>query len=133
MAMGRFERRTEPLLPPRAFYLRVARSAAVSGAVIGTALSIGVGGYHFLAGLPWIDAVVNASMILAGMGPVDALNGAPAKLFASAYALFSGVVFLGVAGVIFAPFYHRLIHHFHLQIDGADDEPAPARKHSGRE
>lgn len=130
--MDRFERRTEPLLPPRAFYLRVLRSAAVSAAVIGTALSIGVGGYHFIAGLPWIDALLNASMILAGMGPVDALNGAASKLFASAYALFSGVVFLGVAGVIFAPFYHRLIHHFHLQIDGADDEQAAAPKRSRR-
>lgn len=82
------------------------------------ALSIGVLGYHFIAGLPWIDALLDASMILGGMGPVSALKSDGAKLFASAYALFSGLVFISVVAVTLAPILHRVLHKFH--IDEAD-------------
>jgi hypothetical protein len=66
--------------------------------------------------MTWIDATLNASMILGGMGPVNSLNTEGGKLFASAYALFSGVVFIGIMGIILAPFAHRLLHTFHLEV-----------------
>lgn len=78
------------------------------------ALEIGVLGYHFLGQLSWIDSVVNASMILGGMGPVDPLHSSTAKLFAACYALFSGLAFIGIASLIVAPFAHRLLHRFHM-------------------
>lgn len=78
---------------------------------------LGVLGYHYLEGMLWIDALVNASMLLGGMGPVDALHTVGGKLFASFYALYSGIIFLVVVGVIFAPLYHRFLHRFHLEMD----------------
>jgi hypothetical protein len=83
--------------------------------VIGVALGIGVVGYHWLGELPWIDSLLNASMILGGMGPVDPLHSTAAKVFASVYALFSGLAFIGIAGLMLAPFVHRLIHKFHVE------------------
>jgi len=112
-----FERRHQPLLSHREFLLRLARSAAFAGALITGSLGIGVVGYHLLAGLGWLDAMVNASMILGGMGPVDPVRTAAGKWFASAYALFSGVTFLTSVGVLLAPVAHRFLHHFHLDIE----------------
>ena len=83
--------------------------------VIAAALGIGVLGYHVLGELNWIDSLLNASMILGGMGPVDPLHSPAAKLFASSYALFSGLAFIGIASLIIAPFAHRLLHRFHLE------------------
>ena len=80
-------------------------------------LGIGVLGYHGLAHLSWIDSLLNASMILAGMGPVDPLPTSAAKLFASFYALFSGLAFIGIVSVLLAPFVHRLLHRFHAEVD----------------
>ena len=84
--------------------------------LISAALLIGVLGYHFIAGFSWVDALLNAAMILAGMGPVDRLDTSAGKIFASLYALFSGVVFLVIAGVMFAPLFHRFLHYFHLEL-----------------
>lgn len=81
------------------------------------ALSLGVAGYHYIGELRWIDALLNASMILGGMGPVDPLTTIHAKLFASAYALFSGLLFIGILGIVSLPFAHRLLHKLHI------DEP----------
>ena len=106
-------RRTKPLPPPGTLVARLARHGAIAAAMIVVSLGIGVAGYHATAGLPWIDALLNASMILTGMGPVDPLQNAGAKLFASAYALFSGVAFLTIVAVVMAPLAHR----FHLELD----------------
>jgi hypothetical protein len=89
-----YEHRTHHLLSRAAFARRIARHAFLALVIAAFSLALGVAGYHYLAGLTWIDALLNASMILTGMGPVDSLHGAAAKLFASFYALFSGVVFL---------------------------------------
>jgi hypothetical protein len=110
-----YEHSTQPLLPRRVFLSRVLRSFAVAAVIVGVWLGIGILGYHSLAGLGWIDAVLNASMILSGMGPVDPLPSDGAKLFASAYAVLSGVVFLSTCAILVAPVVHRLMHHFHLQ------------------
>ena len=85
--------------------------------VLASALGVGVVGYHRIEGWSWIDALLNASMILAGMGPVDTVRTVNGKLFASFYALFSGVLFLAVAGILIAPVVHRLLHHFHVESD----------------
>jgi hypothetical protein len=116
-----FEHRRKPLLSRAAFAARLARSAALAAALIAVSLGIGVVGYHGFAGLPWIDALLNASMILTGMGPVDPLQTAGAKLFASAYALFSGVAFLTVVAVVLAPVVHRFLHRFHLEVAEKDE------------
>ena len=110
-----YEHRTHRLLNPAEFAWRVARHLALALVILAFSLGIGITGYHLLAGLDWIDALLNASMILTGMGPVDPMPNAKAKLFASVYALFSGVVFLGVASMLVAPFAHRLLHKLHLE------------------
>ena len=80
-------------------------------------LLIGIAGYHWICGLPWIDSLLNASMILGGMGPVDVLHTDASKIFASAYAIFSGLVFMTVMGVVMAPIVHRVMHVFHMEVD----------------
>ena len=109
-----YEQRTHPLLGRAQFARRVARHLLLAVLLLALALGIGVAGYHYLGGLEWIDALLNASMILGGMGPVDPIHNPAAKLFASCYALFSGLAFIGVASVLLAPFAHRLLHRFHL-------------------
>src|SRR5512137_825377 len=111
-----YEHRHQPLLPRVAFVFRLARHLAVAGIIVLGSLAVGVAGYHYVAGLPLIDALVNAAMLLGGMGPVNELHTDAAKLFAATYALYSGLVFLIVAGVVFAPVFHRVIHHFHLDL-----------------
>ena len=100
------------------FAMRVLRHVVIAGGAIAVSLLAGVLGYHWLAQLPWVDSLLNASMILGGMGPVDPLHTDAAKIFASVYALFSGIVFIGVLGVLLAPFVHRAMHRFHLDEDG---------------
>ena len=112
-----FEHRRESLLPRRAFARRVAWHLSIASVVVALALGFGVVGYHWLGGLPWIDALVNASMILGGMGPVDPIASTAGKLFTSFYALLSGLLFIGVASLLLAPFVHRVMHKLHL-----DDE-----------
>jgi hypothetical protein len=109
-----YEHRGEPLLDRRAFALRLARHLAAAVAVLAVSLAGGVVGYRWTEGMPWLDALLNAAMILSGMGPVDTLRTEAGKLFASGYAIFSGVAFLAVAGVVLAPALHRLLHRFHL-------------------
>lgn len=113
-----YEHRSEPLLPRRRFMRRLAMHGVVAAGLVAASLSLGMLGYHFLAGLSWIDALLNAAMILTGEGPVDTMCSATAKIFASLYALFSGVVFLAVAGLLVAPIAHRLLHRLHLEGTG---------------
>ncbi len=101
-------------MPRRLFVRRVARWSAVAGIVFIGSLALGVCGYHFVERLPWIDALLNASMILGGMGPVDPLRTTGGKLFASFYALYSGLAIISVAGLLLAPVVHRFLHKFHL-------------------
>jgi len=119
-----YEHRKRALLSKREFARRVAAYFGAALLIVSFALGIGVLGYHFIARLVWIDALLNASMILGGMGPVDTLTSSPAKIFASCYALFSGLAFIGIASVMVAPFAHRLLHKFHL----AEGEEAESRR-----
>ena len=111
------EQRPHPSLYPRAKFLRrLARSAGMAGALILGSLAVGIVGYHLFGRLSWLDSLLNASMILTGMGPVDPIVSAPGKLFASFYALFSGVAFLTIVAVMLAPVVHRFLHRFHLDL-----------------
>src|SRR5205814_1458187 len=109
------EHRRSPLAPSRKYFFRRLRSLAVALCILLPSLALGVFGYHFIGRLPWIDALLNASMILTGMGPVDPLPTVAAKLFASFFALFSGIAFIGIASVLLAPFVHRMLHRFHAE------------------
>ena len=114
MKIFTFEHRSEPLLPRRLFLSRMLRHVGFGLGLIVVSLGIGVVGYHAFENLPWVDALLNASMILGGMGPVDAIRTTGGKLFAAGYSLFSGILFLVVVGVIIAPFIHRLLHRMHV-------------------
>ena len=108
---------TKPLQPFDEFLKRLLRYGGFATGMIGVSLGIGILGYHFINDLDWLDALLNASMILTGMGPVDEMKSDSAKWFASFYAVFSGVVFLSTVAVFLTPIVHRFLHKHHL-----DDE-----------
>ena len=112
-----YERHHEPLLGRRAFRLRLLGHGGLALAVLAVSLCGGALGYRLTAGLPWIDAFLNAAMILTGIGPVDTLRSDAAKLFATGYAIFSGVVFLVAVGLLLAPVLHRILHRVPLAED----------------
>jgi hypothetical protein len=109
-----FERKHEKLAPLSVFVKRVAASVGMAGILIAVALFIGISGYHWIAGFNWVDSLLEASMILGGMGPINPLTTNGAKFFASGYALFSGLVFIAILGIILAPITHRMLHKFHI-------------------
>src|SRR5712692_8401486 len=114
--------RTIPLPTRKVFVVRMLRSLALALGIISISLGLGIFGYHFCAGLSWLDALLNASMILTGMGPVNELHTTWGKLFASFYALFSGVVFITSVAVMLAPMVHRFLHKFHFELEGLEDD-----------
>ena len=109
-----FERRHQKLVPVHVFIRRMLAYVVFIIAVISIALLIGMIGYHSFAGLSWIDSLLNASMILGGMGEIDPLTTPAAKIFASVYALFSGLIFVASMGIFFTPIMHRMLHSFHM-------------------
>jgi hypothetical protein len=109
-----FESKSQPLLPAAEFARRMARSIAIAAAIIAFSLGMGSAGYHYFGELAWVDALLNAAMILTGMGPVDAMSTTAAKLFATFYALYSGTAFLTTIAVVIAPLVHRFLHNFHV-------------------
>jgi len=115
-----YENRYKTLLPRRQFFARFAQHVLMGIALVAVCLCGGMFGYHTLEKMPWVDAFVNASMILSGMGPVSELKTDAGKVFAGCYALFSGLAFAVFVGVIFAPVIHRALHKFHLEDAGLD-------------
>jgi len=107
----------KPLPPRDVFFRRLIASAAVGLGLVAVSLAVGMAGYHGYEGLPWIDAFLNASMILSGMGPLLSPVTTGGKLFAGFYALYSGLAVLVIAGVIFAPVVHRFLHRFHMEAE----------------
>jgi hypothetical protein len=117
--MFRYEHRDQPLLPWRRFLLhRVGKTLLAASAVVAASLAAGMLGYRLSEGMGWQDAFLNAAMILGGMGPVDPLHTGAGKIFAGFYALYSGLVVIFLAGLLLAPFAHRLLHRFHLEGQG---------------
>jgi hypothetical protein len=114
-----FENMCEPLAPPSVFRRRMLSSAVVTAQLLGVSLAMGVAGYHWLVGIPdWVDCLLSASMIMGGMGPIGEPPATVAgKLFASFYALYSGVMLLACVGVLLAPGLHRIMHTLHEPTD----------------
>jgi hypothetical protein len=113
-----YEHRQARPLPPGRFYRRVAYHFAAAVVLLAGSLLIGMAGYRYFEALGWLDAFLNAAMLLGGMGPVNAPQTPGGKLFAGIYALYAGLVFLFSAGIVFAPIAHRLLHRFHFEADG---------------
>jgi hypothetical protein len=107
-----------PLPSKRHFIRKFLKSILFANIFLAVSLFIGMAGYHWISGLTWIDSLLNASMILTGMGPVNPMPNDAAKIFSSFYAIFSGVAFLSMIGVVIAPVAHRFLHKFHLEDDG---------------
>jgi hypothetical protein len=109
-----YEHRAEPILPRRRFLARFARHVALASAVIAVSIGIGVLGFHAWGGQPWLDAFVNTAMLLGGMGEVGEITTTAGKWFSAFYALFAGLIFIAVAGILGAPVLHRVLHRLHL-------------------
>jgi hypothetical protein len=105
------------LAPVQVYFRRQLQHAAAALCLAVGTLAIGIAGYHWIAKLSWIDSLLNASMILSGMGPVDRLETRAAKMFASGFALFGGLVFMVTMGLILTPLVHRLLHRLHIEED----------------
>lgn len=110
-----FEHRSQPLLDHRAYVRRLAGSTSLGLGLVALSLLAGMLGYHRFEHLTWIDSFLNASMILGGMGPVEQPQTYAGKLFAGVYALYCGLAVILLAGIVFAPVVHRLMHSFHLE------------------
>lgn len=115
-----YERRQDQLAPRSIYIKRIIASLLMALGLISLVLMIGIAGYHYLAGFSWIDSLLEASMLLGGMGPVNALPNDAAKIFASAYALFSGLIFIAVMGLVLSPVVHRILHKFHVDEKDVD-------------
>lgn len=115
-----FEKKHQPLAPTSVYYIRALRHTITGILIIGICLFIGIAGYHYIDDVPWIDALHNASMILGGMGPVVEIKSTAGKIFSSAYALFSGVMFITTVGIMLAPAVHRFFHKMH--VDEKDND-----------
>lgn len=126
-----FEPYHHPLLARASFIYRMIRSLLWGIIVICISLSIGMWGYHYFEGMNWIDAYVNAAMILSGMGPLFNPVTTAGKLFAGTYALFSGIIFLLVVGIMFGPLVHRFLHKFHLEEEKKSKPPSNLEKVTG--
>ena len=117
-----FEHRGQNLISPTHFRHRLFIYSVQALFVIATALGIGMSGYHYFEGLTWIDSFLNAAMILGGMGPVNQIESSAGKIFAGAYALFSGIIFIVVAGLLFSPIAHRILHRFHIEDETGNQD-----------
>lgn len=105
-------------LPSRLVFIgRLALGALRGLGLIGVGLGIGMLGYHYLVGLSWLDAMLNAAMLLGGEGPLAPVTTVSGKVFATLYALFSGLLFVTVTALVLTPAFHRILHRFHLETD----------------
>jgi hypothetical protein len=117
-----FEHRHEALLPRAEYHRRLIRFWTVGLGIVFGSLGIGIMGYHYFADLDWLSSLLNASMILFSEGPIDPTPTTAGKIWASFYSMFSGVAFITIIGVIFAPVFHRFLHKFHLELGEKSDE-----------
>jgi hypothetical protein len=112
------EAKSHPLLTRHLFAKRQAKFAGVAFGLIAVSLLAGMAGYHWLEGVSWVDAYVNAAMILSGMGPLDPPKSTAGKIFAGSHALYSGLAVILAAGILFTPVVHRMLHTFHMEGRG---------------
>ena len=120
--MFRYEHHTQQPISKAAFLRRLGHSLLIGCLLIGFSLGLGMLGYGYFEGLSLTDSFLNASMILGGMGPVDEMKSEAGKIFAGFYALYSGLAFLVLAGLLFGPVAHRILHRFHYGASDVNDE-----------
>ena len=130
--MMQLERRHHPLLPPMAFAVRMAMFTLVSLAIVALSLAMGMVGFHVTEKMGWLDCLLNASMLLGGMGPVATPQSDAGKYFASFYALYSGLIVLVAFGVLVTPVAHRIFHRFHLPEDEDEAKALALRSCRGK-
>jgi biotin transporter BioY len=116
-----YETKSQPLAPMSVFRKRIRKSMLTGLLILLVCLLLGILGYHYTAGIPWLDALHNASMILSGMGPVVEIRTVSGKWFSSFYALFSGVIFITNIGITLAPAIHRFLHRMHVPVEKEKD------------
>jgi hypothetical protein len=114
----KYERYSEPVISRAAWLRRVGRAFRLAATIFAVAMGTGVIGYHFIGRLPWVDSILEASMILAGEGPIAPMNNDAVKLFASVYALFSGFIAITGMAIVLTPWLHRMMHHLHATPPG---------------
>lgn len=117
--MMHYEHRLQPPLSRMQFLMRLARHCGAASGLVAVSVAIGTAGYHWLAGASWIDAFLNACMLLGGMGPVGEIQTTGGKLFAALFALYAGLVFLVCLAILITPILHRVLHKFHWESDRA--------------
>ena len=117
-----YEHRSEPMLSPRKFARRLVAHALAAAGVVAVSLLIGTMGYHSLGHQGWMDAFLNASMLLGGMGQVGEVTSNSGKLFAAFFSLYSGLVLIAGTTLLFAPVLHRILHRIHLDDSDTDAE-----------
>lgn len=122
----RYEHKGEQLVPREVFLRRLGRNATVALSIIGVSLIVGIIGYRTLEGMDWVDCFLESAMLLGGMGPIHAPATTAGKLFAGVYALYSGILVIGTAGIILAPIFHRLLHSLHVEDE--EDEKRDEKK-----
>jgi len=115
-----FEHHRQPLANRKVFLRRLARCAVVAAVFLSVTIYAGAAVYHYVEGLAWVDALLNAVMIMTGLGLVDTLHTTSAKIFTSIYAIVTALVFYGVLAILFAPLIHRFLHNFHLEMTRGD-------------
>lgn len=116
------ENKFEPLAPLAVFFRRVLKNFLITLVIVAFSLALGTVGYHYFGNVSWLDGLLNAAMILTGMGPVDRMETPGGKLFATFYALYSGIAFLTLVALLMTPIYHRFIHQFHLEDNDNDEK-----------
>lgn len=112
-----YEHKSQPVVPREVFLRRLGRNATVALSIIGVSLVVGMIGYSALEGMDLLDAFLETAMLLGGMGPIHAPTTAAGKIFAGVFALYSGVLVIGTAGIILAPIFHRVLHALHVEDD----------------
>lgn len=122
MPILRFEHHHQRPLTGRQFARRLLGHAMYAALLVAGSLLLGAAGYRVFAGLSWVDAILNSAMLLGGMGPVGEIGSTAGKLFAAAFALYAGIVFLAVSALLLGPVFHRVLHHFHFDADRAPSE-----------
>ena len=127
-----FEHHNEKLLPRAVFVRRMLKYALASFGFIAISLAIGMVGYHQFEGMAWMDAFVNAAMLMGGMGPVSELHTEAGKLFAGVYALYCGLVVVIAIGILAAPIFHRILHHFHVEAEANENQSSDTYQEIGQ-
>jgi hypothetical protein len=118
LTVTRFEHRSHPVASPRKFARRMLRAIGLWMLLTLAGLVIGMAGYVYFERMSAVDAYVNAAMILSGMGPLGELKTTGGKIFAGSYAILSGLIIVIATGFVLAPIFHRVLHHFHVEMTG---------------